>query len=207
MSEDRFENGENEPEWLEFVLSAVNSDYDIPWRVRSDMISGIHPASLNTLANRNGYGHVMSNEPASAAGRLPETATDEERQAFMHKWRLAKREQIISGEYSAGTRGGPRGPRLSEQEAEERSLALLDIQARWVSKGNELKDFPKGKKGLINGQPVDYWIKAVLDRYPDMKTKAAANIAARKAEAEAAKARLVEEAAEDPFADLLRPAA
>lgn len=196
MSEDR---EESENGWLSFVLSAVHPDYDIVWRVREDMIEGISPASLNTLANRNGYGHVISNEAASAAGKYDGV----DKEAFLKSWRLKKRQDIMSGEYSTSTRGGPRGPRLSELEQEERAVAILELKARW-NKSNDPKDFPKTGKGLINKVPVDQLIKLVLERMPQLKANAAANVAARKAEEEAAQARLA--STDDAFADLM-PAA
>lgn len=171
------ENGDNG--WLTFVIHAVDDDYDITVRLHRDYFEGCDPGSVFQMVNRKGYGHIMSEEAYSAANKI----AAEEKEAFMRDWRNKKRQAIIDGEYVSSTRGGPRGPRLSEFDQELNKVIIeLALKPRY----KDDKPFPTKLKDLISGHPLSYWLDYVRKspNWTHLPDIARERIAQRKAEAE-----------------------
>lgn len=199
MSENHGVSTSESNDWMTFTLHSTDDEFDIDVRVHPDYFKGCDPASIFKMAQTK-YTHVIGQEASSATvardeAKFPDAVT------FMRQWRLNKKASIVSGEYAERVSGGPRGPRLTDEDKELRLVAISNqILPRWLKAGNPEKDFPKNGKGLINGQTLDFWVDAVVAKYPELRVKAQQNVAAAKAQVEAAKAALSDTA--DAFADL-----
>lgn len=183
MSEERDvveENGANG--FLTFTLKAVSDDYDIVCTVQPDAISGCDVGSIFRLAQRS-YSHVLSNEAASA-GINRDKDKEPDLDSFLRTWRQNKRQQIVSGEYTTRQVG----PRVSQEDKEW--VRLIDeelIRPRLLAAG--IAVFPTSGKTLIGttGKTLNDWrdyCKA-SEKYSELKTRAAANVAKAKAKAAA----------------------
>lgn len=177
------ENGEVVNGFLTFTLKAVHDDYDIVVQVQPDAISGCDVGSILRLAQRS-YSHVLSNEAASAG-----INRDQEKfpnlDGFLRQWRQNKRQQIVSGEYTTRQVG----PRISPEEKEW--IRLIDeelLKPRVLAAG--IAVFPTSGKAEIQGKTLNEWREYCKQsaKYAELKTRAAANVAATRAKAEQAKA-------------------
>jgi hypothetical protein len=166
-----------------FTLSAVHPDYDIVYRIQSDLAKQL--VGVFQLANsQRGYKHLIGNEGASQGTAAKKKGEDAE--AIMRDWRSKKRQAVIDGTLQVRSVG----PRIDPIDREW--FRLIDEKAlrpKFEGAGIKCQPFPAGKT-VVQGRTVQEWRDAykASPKWAYLGSEAQSNVQAAAALAAAAKA-------------------